>query len=334
MNYIKRLLASKGVPLGETGVEVLHFFELCARLTGEVVQYENQDPSYYDFVVELALEHIGPNTQRYDSILMDEGQDFSDKMLKVVMGLLNPETNHLTIALDDQQDIYHRTQSWKETGIQARGRVHRLSLVYRNTREIAEFGECFLGRAPNPQDTDSAPQQLPLFQDPMVSRGPKPEIIQLTSLVEIAGFIAERTRSLVDAHGYPFSEFAVLYTTKTPESGMELHLPALIQRALSARGIISRWASEDYRSKRDYDITSNSLTVSTIHSAKGLDWACVFLLGLDALEPGDRWTEEQIRNLAYVGITRARHQLFILYVQPNSIIRRAISSRGLQVNRE
>jgi len=37
---------------------------------------------------------------------------------------------------------------------------------------------------------------------------------------------------------------------------------------------------------------------STIHSAKGLDYAVVFLLGLDSLAPKENgWTQEQIDRL-------------------------------------
>ena len=46
--------------------------------------------------------------------------------------------------------------------------------------------------------------------------------------------------------------------------------------ALESRGIMSQWVSEDYRAKRAYDITTDKVSVSTIHSAKGLDYACVF----------------------------------------------------------
>ena len=49
------------------------------------------------------------------------------------------------------------------------------------------------------------------------------------------------------------------------------------------------------------------------------DYACVFLLGLDWLEPG-RWTEEQIKKLAYVAIIRARERLFIPYCSRNELI--------------
>ncbi|MBU2053823.1 MAG: hypothetical protein KKC25_02440 [Proteobacteria bacterium] len=45
------------------------------------------------------------------------------------------------------------------------------------------------------------------------------------------------------------------------------------------------WISEDYRAKRSYDVTTKSVTISTIHSVKGFDYACVFLLGLDWLAP-------------------------------------------------
>ncbi|HPL66479.1 MAG TPA: hypothetical protein PLG94_08090, partial [Smithellaceae bacterium] len=44
-----------------------------------------------------------------------------------------------------------------------------------------------------------------------------------------------------------------------------------------------------------------------------------YLVGLD--QPGkEEWTEDQLKNLAYVGITRARERLFILYSQKTSLI--------------
>ena len=40
VNYIKRLLSDKKVPLGENGVEVLHFYELCSKILGQEIAYE------------------------------------------------------------------------------------------------------------------------------------------------------------------------------------------------------------------------------------------------------------------------------------------------------
>ena len=118
---------------------------------------------------------------------------------------------------------------------------------------------------------------------------------------------------------------AALYAMKSPEGHPSVNLPLLIGRALDQKGLLHHWISEDYRAKRSYDVTTNSVTISTIHSVKGFDYACVFLLGLDWLAPG-RWTEEQIRRLAYVAVTRAREKLFIPYCSGNELIRRLLKS--------
>jgi superfamily I DNA/RNA helicase len=96
-------------------------------------------------------------------------------------------------------------------------------------------------------------------------------------------------------------------------------------------GIINKWLSEDYRAKRSHDITANSVTITTIHSAKGLDFACVFLIGLDALEPGERWAQERIDSLAYVGISRARFRLEVPYVRRSALIERLLAAAAATV---
>ena len=146
VNYIKRLLANKNVPMGDNGVTVKHFYELCSDILGETVAYENESQDYYDLIVEEALTKVQDYENRYDAILVDEGQDLNDSMYKVITSLLNPQTNNLTIALDDNQNIYERQSSWKAVGVQARGRIHKISYVYRNTKEITTFTSRFLGK--------------------------------------------------------------------------------------------------------------------------------------------------------------------------------------------
>lgn len=60
------------------------------------------------------------------------------------------------------------------------------------------------------------------------------------------------------------------------------------------------------------------LVLSTIHSAKGLEWKAVFIIGLAdgrfphaRAEAGEQWEEE--RRLLYVAATRARKHLFLSY---------------------
>lgn len=66
--------------------------------------------------------------------------------------------------------------------------------------------------------------------------------------------------------------------------------------------------------------TSGQLILSTIHSAKGLEWDAVFVIGLaegrfphQNTVPGEQWEEE--RRLLYVAATRAKKKLFLTYPQ-------------------
>ena len=86
VGYLKRLIQEKGLGTGVNGIEVCHFYELCARILREPVHYENEDSEYYELVTREALERVldresgaGP----FDVILIDEGQDFNEEMLKI-----------------------------------------------------------------------------------------------------------------------------------------------------------------------------------------------------------------------------------------------------------
>ena len=320
VNYIRRLLSEKKVPLGDASVTVCHFYELCAEIIGEDVVYENEDTDYYDMVVQEAISKLGEYEKRYDAILVDEGQDFSKDMLKVVTGLLNPETNNLTIALDDNQNIYRKKGHWKAAGIEAQGRIHKIPCVYRNTVEITEFANRFIrqGEKGTAEKKTDQPELFPGYSD---FHGPKPEMQQFKNFDEITTYVADKASEVVAFENCPYSEIAVLYAMKNPGKTLNTPLPRMVESSLESRGILCNWISENYRSKKTYDITTNSVTISTIHSVKGLDYSVVFLLGLDYLEV-KAWTEEQLTRLVYVAITRARYQLFIPYVRENNVIKR------------
>ena len=87
------------------------------------------------------------------------------------------------------------------------------------------------------------------------------------------------------------------------------------------------------------DETGNKLTLMTLHSAKGLEFDNVFLVGLEeGILPHSRSMlrpeeiAEEVR-LAYVGITRARKDLYLSYARARQVygeFKRAVPSRILK----
>ncbi len=70
-----------------------------------------------------------------------------------------------------------------------------------------------------------------------------------------------------------------------------------------------------------WDKNSNAVTLMTLHSAKGLEFPVVFITGLEeGLFPLSRSTEDpeelaEERRLFYVGVTRAKEQVYVSYAQ-------------------
>ena len=59
----------------------------------------------------------------------------------------------------------------------------------------------------------------------------------------------------------------------------------------------------------------NAVVLSTIHSAKGLEWEAVFLIGMEqgVLPHANNDDQEEERRVAYVGITRAKRLISLTY---------------------
>ncbi len=79
---------------------------------------------------------------------------------------------------------------------------------------------------------------------------------------------------------------------------------------------------------------ADRLVLSTVHSAKGLEWDTVFIISLaegkfpvsQAL-PGEQWEEE--RRLLYVAATRAKHHLYMTYPREVMSVDRQFSRAAL-----
>lgn len=80
-------------------------------------------------------------------------------------------------------------------------------------------------------------------------------------------------------------------------------------------------ADASLMSSADESSAANSVTLMTMHAAKGLEFPVVFIVGMEeGLFPSSRCLEdmdelEEERRLAYVGMTRAMQRLFLTYAE-------------------
>jgi DNA helicase-2/ATP-dependent DNA helicase PcrA len=96
---------------------------------------------------------------------------------------------------------------------------------------------------------------------------------------------------------------AAEFETRFPDEG----LPGFLEQ-------VSLVSEQD-----EYDEESGSVTLMTLHNAKGLEFPVVFVIGLeDGVFPhyrsmGDPGQLEEERRLMYVGVTRARERLYLTH---------------------
>ena len=119
------------------------------------------------------------------------------------------------------------------------------------------------------------------------------------------------------------------------ENIQELFNVAGIYKALPWKDGLNKFLEEValMTSTDDVDLTSQKVTLMTLHQAKGLEFDVVFFIGLEEgilphsrsiLEAKD--IAEEVR-LAYVGVTRARKKLYLLH----ALSRRTFGSRNMSL---
>ena len=321
VSYIKQLLLEKGIQTGERGIQVFHFFELCSSILKETIHFENEEFEYYSRVIANTLKTISEeqNTVKpFDAIFIDEAQDFNGEMLSIIMALHKPGGD-LVIALDSFQDLYKRKRSWRSLGIQASGRTRTLKQVYRNTEEIKEFSQRFIGEKPDQN------LQLTLLPMGLVLHGDVPLLCQFPNHEAVETFLTNDIKERVERRGYKRSEIAIIYDDKVYGAKRFTYdnraLPMGILKKLERDGIPTKWVSQDVRSKETFDVTTDKVSLISIHSSKGLDFDLVYLIGVDHINLSDSVRKDLI-TLVYVAMTRAKHRLVIPYIQESALIRK------------
>lgn len=268
---------------------------------------------------DLAVAMTEKQFYAYDIVIVDESQDFSGNQIRAVMNQLL-DTHSVTFILDTVQRIYASGFTWSEVGINIRPEnSFRLTANYRNTKQIAHFAASLLSDLTTDDDGT-----LPNFSTTM-REGFAPIVLKGRYDKQVAyaiNFIATKidlkTESVAFLHPLGGGWFS--------------RLKELLAEANLAYIMISR--------KSEWPTGSENIALSTLHSAKGLEFDHVFILGLNSeVMPHGDGTEDQqlitLRKLVAMGIGRAKTSVtlgykpedastVIQYLDSNTFIERSV----------
>jgi DNA helicase IV len=238
----------------------------------------------------------------YDVIIVDEAQDFSANQLRVINHHISNDYNFLTFVTDTAQRLYPRGFTWIETGLDMQtARHHRLKDNHRNTVQIAKFAAGIIEGMRFDEDGT-----LPDFTTAS-THGPLPTICK-----------GKYSKQLQFAMAYLKS---IDLTKETvgflkPQGG---HWFDEIRYALSN----NRFSFIEITRDRDWSDGPENIAISTMHSAKGLEFDHVIILGLNnenTRHSGNRADEDflVLRRLLAMAIGRARKSITIGYKPENA----------------
>ena len=252
--------------------------------------------SDFDDVILLAEASLRAHPlDLYGAVIIDEAQDLTCAMARMLHLLVGDAPDGLTIIGDGQQSIYPGGFTLAEAGISITGRGVIMSTNYRNTREIVDFASRTIEGDQFP-DIEGEVRVRDELED-VIRSGDVPVIQRFRSRSEHDRALLDRLTGLTCLLG----DVGILSVTSR---GV-----AEVLRALSDAGI----AAVDLA---DYaGVPVDAVKVGTVKRSKGLEFKAVLLPRVrpEWIDGVDRSDEAQVihRRELYVAMTRARDELWV-----------------------
>lgn len=259
---------------------------------------------YSDVILLAEAELRRPLDEPYSAVIVDEAQDLSCAMIRMLHSLVGDAPDGLTLIGDGQQSIYPGGYTLAEAGISLAGRGVVMDVNYRNTKQILDFATRMVAEDEF-ADIEGAVARgdAPNF---IARHGPEPIVQRCTSWGDREERMIERARSVLREVGTGMGDVGVLCISR-----------AGADRAAKAfKKVGAPIVMLDKYDGGQVD----AIKIGTIKRAKGLEFKQVLLpdvrrdhLGDDAA-PDDgaereRW--ERLRRELYVAMTRARDGLWV-----------------------
>lgn len=264
-----------------------------------------------------------PDYMKYDYIFVDEVQDLQPMQVKALAAMTKGQ---LVISGDNKQRIYKTTNhTYEALGL---GKLRRRTLVenYRSTKQI-------MGLANKIQFTDNEQDKDKHIK--YVRDGKEPVIRHFKDTPSYGNYIVERIKNIHTED--PTATIAVIirnddYVKRNEQTQLQKYL----------RRFFATIDIKQYGYKYSYHNKEKQIVITDPYSVKGLEFDYVFIAEFDKFhyplrskfkdldeargdqkEDSDSYIRDReaiINNekrILYVAMTRAKHELELLYCHPN-----------------
>ena len=261
---------------------------------------------------QLTREVLQQEHPPFDHVVVDEAQDVSVAQLRFLAALARGRPNGLFFAGDLGQRIFQQPFSWKELGVEIRGRSQTLKINYRTSHQIRTYADRLLD--PEMSDVDGNLEERKGTVS--VFNGPLPAIHVLENEDSECDAVS-RWLSARISEGLQLGEVSVFVRS--------------IDQICRAEAAVERSGLPYTVLDDDAEATDGSVAIGTMHLAKGLEFRAVAVMACDSeIIPLQSRVEsitdeadlEEVynteRNLLYVACTRARDHLLVTGVTPAS----------------
>ncbi|MCC2333666.1 UvrD-helicase domain-containing protein [Cellulomonas wangsupingiae] len=274
----------------------------------EAYQQELRARGVHDFADQISLAEAElrrePPAERYTAVVVDEAQDLTCVMIRMLHALVGDGPDGLTLVGDGQQTIYPGGFTLAEAGVSVAGRGVVLDVNYRNTREILQFASVLV-RDDEFADIEGATARGDRPTE-VARTGAKPVYVRCATEADRQRRLVLRVHEVVAEVGTNFGDVGVLSLSRR---GVEAAIDSLTKAGVPVVNL------------EKYDgVPNNRVKVGTVKRAKGLEFKQVLVVDpyaswlsekADRLDDVERERRDYRLRELYVAMTRARDGLWV-----------------------
>jgi superfamily I DNA and RNA helicase len=279
---------------------------------------DDDDKIAIEFIDKIIAKHP---QEKYQAVFIDEAQDFRGEYFKLVDYFIDKKTNSMIVCADEAQNIMKR--SWDLLGIDESNIIdfsdimslednYSLEKNYRNTDQILKLAANIYDKKLPIRDGKNHKKH-----NDKIKRSKKTGDLPIIEAFDFEDdqyySVGNWIKEMIIKKKMSYGDFLIIFPTDKHSVYPQ------IEGVLEEMKLPYYSVAKNIGSKINFDASTNKVKISTIASAKGMDFKAVALVNAEKTDN----KYDDLKSMLYTGITRARDHLYIT-VKKNSKVHKLL----------